>query len=159
MARLAPRTVRPSRCAVLPHVSTGDYYVWESPATGRTWYVYPRAMQERYFPIVKGDYSPMAMSSMGDVNVNNPAGAIQSSMYMSLAEMANVVSQTARQAGQQANQQSLADQARYYAADPSAIIGQQESLPSASAGRTAMIVGVGALGALALGWLVMSRKR
>jgi hypothetical protein len=38
---------------VLPDIKRGDYYLFNSPVTGRRLFVYPRMMGERYFPAVE----------------------------------------------------------------------------------------------------------
>jgi len=154
VARLAPRTVRPSRYHVLPHVTDGEYYVARSPATGRTRYIYPRLMQERFFPIVDGGYSPL--SPLADAD--DPADVIQSSLFRSASDIADAFSQTAEQAARQVDQQALAQQARSAGANINQLVSRQQMLQSASAGRTVLFVGAGALGALALGWLMWGRR-
>lgn len=52
MPRLSPHPVTMQMQFVLPDVKKGDYYNVRNPLTGRTMYVYPFMMQERYFPAV-----------------------------------------------------------------------------------------------------------
>jgi hypothetical protein len=52
MPRLSPQPVDVQMQFVLPDVKKGDYYNFRNPLTGRTMYVYPFMMGERYFPAV-----------------------------------------------------------------------------------------------------------
>jgi hypothetical protein len=52
MPRLSPQPADVQMQFVLPDVKKGDYYNFRNPLTGRTMYVYPFMMGERYFPAV-----------------------------------------------------------------------------------------------------------
>jgi hypothetical protein len=119
-------------------------------------------MQERFFPIVENGYSPI--SPLGDVT--DPTGAIQSSLFMSASEIADVVAQTAEQAARQVGQESLAEQARRTGRDvegalrrEGALLQARETLQTATTGRNIMLLGLGAVGILGLGWLIWGRRR
>lgn len=141
MAMLSQRPVVVDMRFVRPRVAKGDFYLVKSPVSGRNYYVYPRMMGEKRFPVVE------RMGDWGDSNYEQFFEATRDFRQLAINEAVSTA-QDVQQAAERFPRSNL---------NVPAIPSPAGSV-SPSQGRDLMVFGLLALGALGVGYVLLRKK-